>query len=184
MNKEQTKLYNQEYYKKNKEKIKENVLEYANKNKEKIKDYHIKYREENKEKIKENRDKWLESNKDKMRVYYRDRKRNKLKEDDLFKFKVALRKRTNMAFNRSSWKKDSSNEKMLGCKFDEAKKHIESKFKNGMTWDNYGKKGWHIDHIIPLSSAKDKEELKRLCNYNNLQPLWAFDNLSKGSKII
>jgi hypothetical protein len=35
-----------------------------------------------------------------------------------------------------------------------------------------------------LSSAKDKEELKRLCNYNNLQPLWAFDNLSKGSKIL
>jgi hypothetical protein len=64
------------------------------------------------------------------------------------------------------------------------KKYIESKFKEGMSWDNYGVYGWHLDHIIPLSSAKNEEELKSLCHYTNLQPLWAFDNLSKFNKII
>ena len=53
-----------------------------------------------------------------------------------------------------------------------------------MCWDNYGKFGWHIDHIIPLSSASSEEEIFKLCHYTNLQPLWAFDNLSKGNKII
>jgi hypothetical protein len=51
-----------------------------------------------------------------------------------------------------------------------------------MSWDNYG--SWHIDHIIPLSSAKNIEEISKLCHYSNLQPLWASNNLSKGNKII
>ena len=46
-----------------------------------------------------------------------------------------------------------------------------------MNWSNYGE--WHIDHIIPLSSANTKEELSLLCHHKNLQPLWAYDNLSK-----
>ena len=51
-----------------------------------------------------------------------------------------------------------------------------------MNWDNHGE--WHIDHIIPLSSANTEEELIKLCHYTNLQPLWAEDNLSKSDKII
>jgi hypothetical protein len=49
-----------------------------------------------------------------------------------------------------------------------------------MTWDNQGK--WHIDHIIPLSSGNTEEEIIKLCHYTNLQPLWAIDNMKKGSK--
>jgi hypothetical protein len=51
-----------------------------------------------------------------------------------------------------------------------------------MNWDNYSFRGWHIDHIIPLTSAKNEEELIKLCHYTNLQPLWAKDNLSKGGR--
>mgnify|MGYP002132731409 FL=1 len=51
-----------------------------------------------------------------------------------------------------------------------------------MTWDNYG--DWHIDHIIPLNSAQTEEDLYKLCHYSNLQPLWALDNLKKGSKYV
>ena len=51
-----------------------------------------------------------------------------------------------------------------------------------MTWDNYGE--WHVDHIIPLSSAENEIELIELCHYRNLQPLWAKENLMKKDKII
>ena len=69
----------------------------------------------------------------------------------------------------------------LGCSIADLKKHLESKFKCGMSWDNYGQ--WHIDHVKPLSkfNLTDKKELKKACHYSNLQPLWAKDNLRKGS---
>ena len=72
--------------------------------------------------------------------------------------------------------------KDLGCSIEELKTHLESQFQPRMTWDNYGK--WHIDHIKPLSNfnLENKEEFKEACNYKNLQPLWAKDNLIKGAK--
>ena len=51
-----------------------------------------------------------------------------------------------------------------------------------MTWENYGE--WHIDHIIPLDSANDENELYSLCYYTNLQPLWGNENIRKGAKIL
>jgi hypothetical protein len=59
---------------------------------------------------------------------------------------------------------------------------FQTKFIDGMNWDNRGE--WHIDHIIPLSSAKSEEELRKLCHYTNLQPLWEKDNLKKSNKIL
>ena len=61
--------------------------------------------------------------------------------------------------------------------------HLESKFTDGMSWDNHTTHGWHIDHIIPLSSAKTLEEVEKLCHFSNLQPLWAIDNLLKGGRV-
>ena len=51
-----------------------------------------------------------------------------------------------------------------------------------MSWENYGE--WHVDHKIPLASAKTKEEVEKLFHHSNLQPLWAKDNLEKGAKIL
>jgi hypothetical protein len=78
--------------------------------------------------------------------------------------------------------KNSKTTEMLGSEWLSVKIHIENKFTKGMNWSNYGE--WHIDHITPLAFAKTKEEIIKLCHYTNLQPLWAIDNIKKGSKII
>ena len=68
------------------------------------------------------------------------------------------------------------------------KEHIEKQFKDGMSWKNYGK--WHIDHIIPINyfvkecNFKLTKTQKKCFNYNNLQPMWAYDNLQKGSRLL
>jgi hypothetical protein len=73
----------------------------------------------------------------------------------------------------------------LNYTLQDLKEHLESKFQEGMTWDNYGE--WHIDHIIPQSKLKytsmDDENFKKCWALDNLQPLWARDNLKKGNKI-
>ncbi len=71
--------------------------------------------------------------------------------------------------------------KNLGCTIEELKLHLESKFQDNMSWDNYGK--WHIDHIRPLDgfNLTNPEEFKKACHYSNLQPLWAPDNIRKSN---
>jgi predicted transcriptional regulator len=77
---------------------------------------------------------------------------------------------------------DETHKKCRKCA--ELKLHIETKFTDGMNWDNYGK--WHIDHIYPLSklNLQEKQDLAKACHYTNLQPLWAKDNLVKSDIII
>lgn len=75
---------------------------------------------------------------------------------------------------------------LLGCSINKLKQHLESKFKKGMTQDNYGRNGWEIDHIRPCASfdLSKPEEQRKCFNYNNLQPLWATENRQKSNKII
>lgn len=69
--------------------------------------------------------------------------------------------------------------KVLGCTVEELKQHLESQFRDGMSWNNYGgKTGWQVDHIIPRSyfNLIDEYQLRICFNYRNLQPLWASEN--------
>jgi hypothetical protein len=77
--------------------------------------------------------------------------------------------------------KSSSTAVILGCDWDQFKRHIELQFLPGMSWENTPE--WHIDHIVPLASANDVEEVIALSHFTNLQPLWAKDNLRKSDKI-
>lgn len=81
-------------------------------------------------------------------------------------------------------KKTGSHINDLGCSVDELKKHIESQFQSGMTWENWGLRGWHIDHIKPLCSfnLSDRNEFLQAVHYTNLQPMWWNENLSKKRK--
>lgn len=93
-----------------------------------------------------------------------------------------LRARINMALKGRS--KSQKTKNLLGCNIEYLKKHLESQFKDGMTWDNYGVKGWHVDHINPCSlfNLADPQQQKECFHYTNLQPLWAEENLKKSNK--
>ena len=79
---------------------------------------------------------------------------------------------------KNGYKSDRT-EKLLGITIKELKIYLENKFKDGMTWENYGFYSWHIDHILPLSSfdLSNPEQQKKAFHYTNLQPLWAKENL-------
>jgi hypothetical protein len=107
--------------------------------------------------------------------------RNRRKVDPLFKLKMDILSKTNSALKSSYWLRNSNNEKMLGADRDTVIKYIESKFKEGMAWSNRAL--WHIDHVVPLSSAKTEAQLYSLANYKNLSPEWKGVNLRKSDKI-
>lgn len=108
---------------------------------------------------------------------------NKLRRklDPKFLITRRLKNRLWCALNSKGWNKNNKFVQYIGCSQEELKLHIEKQFALGMNWENSGE--WHIDHIIPLSSAKTREEMHKLCHYTNLQPLWAIDNIKKSNKL-
>jgi hypothetical protein len=76
---------------------------------------------------------------------------------------------------------------LVGYNLQQLMRHLEKHFLPGMTWDNYGRGGWHIDHKIPKSAfnyaAPEHEDFKRCWALTNLQPLWERENISKGDKL-
>lgn len=144
------------------------------------------WRKENKDyyksKQKISRKKWSSQpkNKNKKNEYHR----KKLKTDVQYKLSHNLRCRLYKFLNHK--RKAGSAVKDLGCNINELKTYLESKFLPGMSWDNHGQYGWHIDHIKPLSSfdLSDRDQFLQACHYTNLQPLWWQDNLTKSDKLI
>ena len=87
-------------------------------------------------------------------------------------------------FKKQGIQRKESSIELLGCSLIEYKEYLERLFFDGMTWENYGHDTWHIDHIKPKCKFDLRIQSERLfCfNYRNTQPLWAFDNISKGAK--
>lgn len=125
---------------------------------------------------------WRQNNLEKRREQQREYNRNKRISDPLFLLKGRLKIRIASIFRRKKISKRHNTASILGCDWDTLKQFIEQQFTEGMSWENRDQ--WHIDHIVPLASAKTEARLVELCHYSNLQPLWASENMSKGSKII
>lgn len=109
-------------------------------------------------------------------------KRSRTITDIDFRNRCNIRGLIKSAIKRRGYKKTSKTFDILGCDYETFKSYFESLFKPGMTWENHGE--WHIDHIYPVSKAKDEQHLIELNHYTNLQPLWASENFTKGNKII
>lgn len=102
--------------------------------------------------------------------------------DDLYAIKERVRCLIKESIRKMNFSKNSKTSEILGCSKNEFKDHIEKQFLNGMTWEN--RKEWHLDHIVPISTAKKQEDVIRLNHFTNLRPLWSKDNLSKSNKQI
>jgi len=150
------------------------------KNREHYLEYSKKYRENNKDKIKQ----YELANKDRINENRRKNKAKRRGSDPKFVISHSLRCRLRSALAGES--KSASTLSLLGCSVEYLVQHLENQFTDGMSWDNYGLYGWHIDHIKPCASFDlTKEEEQRKCfHYTNLQPLWAKDNYTKGDKVL
>lgn len=162
------------------ERRRQDCREWRAKNKEKVRLYNLKYRKENPELVKAAVKRVKQRIQPKLSREAALRYRN----DPVYRMQVTLRNRLFTAVKRKCANKLAHTEDLLGCSFEEFVAHIESLFQPGMTWENHGKNGWHIDHKRPVNSFDlSSEEDQRACfHYQNLQPLWAVDNLSKGTK--
>ena len=138
------------------------------------------YREKNKDKILNNKNKYIRSKEGKIKAA---EWQSKMMSNIGFRINKNLRGRVYVALKRGC--KSDTTMNLLGCTIDEFKMYFESLFTDGMSWEKYMEGGIHIDHIKPcISFDLTKEEEQRKCfHYTNLQPLWAIDNLKKGTKI-
>lgn len=168
-------------------------LRYSNKTEE-IKSYSKQYYEDNKLEVLQNKKQYYESN---IKVFqeknkeYRDshkkeialKRKERYKKDLSFKLMCSLRNRLHHAIKNQVALKTKKSIDLLGADSQYIQEYLESKFQEGMTWDNYGK--WHVDHIIPCNAfdLTNSEEQKKCFHYSNLQPLWAEDNYKKGNKL-
>ncbi len=158
-----------------KECAKEKSREHHKQNKEHISIKQKEYRKNNRDYFNLKSKEWNKKNE-----YLKNYQKDRLKNDMFFKFKNRLRTLIRISVLKQGYSKKTKSFEILGCEYDYFKNYIQSKFTLGMSWKNHGE--WHLDHIIPISSAKTEEEVIKLNHYTNFQPLWAIDNLKKSNK--
>lgn len=114
------------------------------------------------------------------------RRRERISSSPKEKITKSCRDRLTAIIKKGLANKIVNTKELYGCTIEQLKAHLESKFRPGMTWKNYGFHGWHIDHIVPCAAfdLTKLEEQKKCFHYTNLQPLWRFENQSKGNRII
>ena len=168
------------YYDKNNEVLNKKVKEWYKKNSEKALQQKRNYYQENRELVLERSKLWSKNNRDKVNDYIKTKK----EQNPLFRVELNIRGRIKQYLKQKNITQKNKTYNIVGIGINDLKKYIENQFTEGMSWENYGMYGWHIDHIIPLCSANDENELIKLFHYTNLQPLWAEDNLKKNGKIL
>lgn len=175
MNREEKREYGRKWKQENRERCKETRNNWRKKNKEKWNECCRIYVSKNKEKLAE----YGKSRSEYINKYLIERRKNNIQ----FRLSGNLRSRFGECIRKNY--KNGSSIQDLGCNLQDFIKYIENKWLISMTWENYGKFGWHLDHIIPLSSfdLTNRKELLKACHYTNYQPLWAADNIRKSNKL-
>lgn len=180
------------YYKANRDKLRAYYKAWYEANKDKVKNYN----KNNKDKIRARKKIWYKNNKDYDKVYQQANKKRlnflaniRRKKRYRFDFKYKLNKNVRCLIWQSL--KGNKNgrhwESLAGYTLSALKKHLEKLFTEGMTWENYSRNGWTIDHKIPISAFNftkpEHRDFKRCWALKNLQPMWAKENSSKHNKL-
>lgn len=181
---ERARIYSIEHAEQYRETQRKSNKKWYIKNKEKIKKKSIEWKNLNRERCRENNRKWNRANPE------RTKERNRKSKEKLYGTpggKLSHSISSSVYKSVSGNKKGRGWESLVGYTVEKLKKHLEKLFKPGMTWENYGQKGWHVDHIIPVSvfnfEKPEDDDFKRCWSLKNLQPLWAKENISKNNSI-
>lgn len=179
---EERRTYHQKHYLKNKWKKQEYQRLYYLKNKNKLLSINKTWRDSHKEKMASYLKAWNKLNPERSRELHRKCMAKVYNSENghlyyCFGHQIYL----SLLKNKTGRKWES----IAGYSLKKLKTHLEKQFKDGMTWENYGK--WHIDHIIPISAfnfeTAEDIDFKKCWALKNLQPLWAKENLSKNNKL-
>ena len=175
------KQMHKKYYDENRDAVLFRAKQYREENKGEIRKRDNAYKARNRLELNRKQLEYQKINAEKLNEYRRRYTKQRRSQDRMFAIRLNMRARFKFELAKRGEKQSTKTNKYLGCTWEFLRGYLASKFTDGMSWDNYG--DWHVDHIIPLASARTKDELIKLCHYSNLQPLWAFDNLSKGAKM-
>jgi hypothetical protein len=128
--------------------------------------------------------KWQQENRSKVNKWHADYVSKRHHSDINFRMRKNLHSCVRRAIANANSSKSAKTMDLIGCTFAELRAHLESHFAEGMSWDNWGLKGWHIDHIRPCASfdLSDPEQQRQCFHWSNLQPLWAMENIRKAAR--
>lgn len=156
--------------------------------------YAARYREKKLKKHKA----WREANAEKLRAWHRENyAKNKAKILNKNKLRGRVRRATDPVYRVIANMRTAVGRfltgrvragrtmALIGCSREELRAHLESQFKDGMSWENYGRNGWHVDHKHPVSrfDLTNPDQQRACFHWTNLQPLWAIDNIRKGNRV-
>ena len=182
--KESKRKSDKKYYEANKDKFAEAHKQWTKKNPEKMNAYREKWAANNPDKQKESKLKWDRANKDRKNKTNKLRSKYRYHTDEKYKLVKIMRAMFYRVIFEAKFKKTSKMKDIVNYSANDLRIHIENKFIDGMRWNNHG--DWHIDHIKPIAQFL-KEGITDPVIINaldNLQPLWAKDNMSKGDKYV
>lgn len=180
-NAEARREYRRRYYHSNKESCKEATNKFHENNPEWRTEYNRKYYKKNRDRSKEATRLWYRENRADAIEASVKRKRKLRRNSPEYRMTDTMRGMVRRTLERKTDLASS----VLGYTAVDLCAHIERQFLPGMTWENYGFDGWHVDHIYPIAQfIRDGETDPAVINcLSNLRPVWAKDNLSKGDKI-
>jgi hypothetical protein len=157
---------------------------YLDKKESELEKSKIRY-ELNKDEIKKRNSEYAKNNRARINKRSIEYRNEVLKKDPLYLIKNRINSAIRRILKTKGLKKNFSinsqwNE-IIGCSSSQLTEYIESQFVDGMKWES--RELWHVDHIIPLSFAKNEKEIIMLSHYSNLRPMWSRDNILKSNKI-
>jgi len=147
---------------------------------------HKNWAEKNKEHLSKYIKEYRENNVDKIRQIKRDYERNRKARDPLYKLISNFRTAIYQVLKESNVEKNKHYFDILKYTPEQLITHLELKFKDTMTWDNYGE--WHVDHKLPITHFNIQEmgdsEFMKCWSLDNLQPMWGDENIKKSNKLL